>query len=72
MYDYLIAGGGRAAVAAVEGIRELDQSGSILVVGAEAHLPWAGDPTHTPGALDNGYLADAERFRVRMRIGADF
>jgi 3-phenylpropionate/trans-cinnamate dioxygenase ferredoxin reductase component len=44
MYDYLIAGGGRAAVAAVEGIRELDQSGSILVVGAEAHLPYDRPP----------------------------
>jgi hypothetical protein len=43
-----------------------------VTLGAEAQLPWAGDPTHTPGALDNGYLADAERFRVRMRIGADF
>ena len=44
MYDYLIAGGGRAAVAAVEGIRELDPSGSILVVGAEAHLPYDRPP----------------------------
>jgi len=44
VYDYLIAGGGRAAVSAVEGIRELDSSGSILVVGAEAHLPYDRPP----------------------------
>lgn len=29
MYDYVIVGGGQAGAAAVEGIRELDQSGSI-------------------------------------------
>ena len=44
MYDYLIVGGGRAAVAAAEGIRELDSSGSILIVGAEAHLPYDRPP----------------------------
>lgn len=44
MYDYVIAGGGRAGIAAVEGIRELDTSGSILLVGAEAHLPYDRPP----------------------------
>jgi hypothetical protein len=43
-----------------------------LIVGAEAQLPWASDPTHTPSAVDNGYLSSAERFRVRMRLGRDF
>lgn len=42
------------------------------VLGAEAQLPWASDPTHTPGTLANGYLADAERFRIRLRVSADF
>jgi hypothetical protein len=31
-------------------------------------LPWASDATHTPGSLDNGFLPDAERFRVMLRI----
>ena len=42
-----------------------------VVLGAQAQLPWANDPTHTPGAIDHGYLADAERFRVRLRISTD-
>ena len=43
-----------------------------VILGAQAQLPCANDPTHTPGALDNGYLSGAERFRIRLRISADF
>ena len=43
-----------------------------LVAGAEAQLPWASDPTHTQGAIENGYLAGAERFRLRVRLARDF
>jgi len=43
-----------------------------VTFGAQAQLPWASDPTHTPGALDNGYLAGAERFRIHLRIATDF
>jgi len=43
-----------------------------VIMGAEAQLPIASDPTHTPGAIDNGYLAGAERFRIRMRLARDF
>jgi hypothetical protein len=43
-----------------------------VIVGAEAQLPCASDPTHTPGAIENGYLSGAERFRVRMRLERDF
>ena len=42
------------------------------ILGIEAQLPWASDPTHTPGAIANGYLSGAERFRARFRISADF
>jgi hypothetical protein len=42
------------------------------ILGVEAQLPWASDPTHTPGAIDNGYLSGAERFRIRLRIATDF
>lgn len=38
-YDYVIVGGGVAAAAAVGGIRELDETGSILVLGAEPDGP---------------------------------
>lgn len=43
-----------------------------VMLGAQAQLPWADDPTHTPGALSHGYLSGAERFRVRLRIATDF
>jgi len=43
-YDYLIAGGGMAAAAAIKGIRELDRGGSIGVVGAELDPPYDRPP----------------------------
>ncbi len=39
-HRYLIVGAGLAAASAVEGIRELDAGGSILLIGAETHLPY--------------------------------
>lgn len=44
MFDYLVVGGGRAGASAVEGIRELDSSCSILLLGAESHLPYDRPP----------------------------
>ena len=44
MFDYVIVGGGRAGISAVEGIRELDSSCTILLVGAESHLPYDRPP----------------------------
>jgi 3-phenylpropionate/trans-cinnamate dioxygenase ferredoxin reductase subunit len=41
---YLIVGGGMTAAAAVEGIREHDEDGSIVVVGAEDHPPYRRPP----------------------------
>lgn len=53
-YQYLIIGGGMAADAAVRGIRELDEDGSIGIVSADVDPPyirpklskglWKGDP----------------------------
>lgn len=53
-YKYLIVGGGMTADAAAQGIREVDSSGNIGMVSAEAHGPynrpplskglWKGDP----------------------------
>lgn len=39
-----------------------------FTLGAQAQLPWASDATHTPGALDNGFLSDSERFRIMFRV----
>ena len=43
-YKYLIIGGGMAAAAAVEGIRQVDADGSIGLIGAEAHPPYNRPP----------------------------
>src|SRR5512135_926141 len=43
-YIYIIAGGGLAGASAVEGIREMDGSGSVLLIGNEAHLPYHRPP----------------------------
>jgi len=43
-FDYVIVGGGLAGVSAVEGIRELDGTGSILLVCGEDHLPYDRPP----------------------------
>ncbi|MCW2823925.1 MAG: pyridine nucleotide-disulfide oxidoreductase, partial [Aeromicrobium sp.] len=39
-YDYLIIGGGMAADAAAKGIREIDASGTIGIVGEEPTAPF--------------------------------
>ena len=44
VYRYLIIGGGLAGASAVKGIRELDSAGSILIIGAEKHLPYDRPP----------------------------
>lgn len=38
VFDYVIVGGGLAGASAVEGIRELDETGSILLVCGEDHF----------------------------------
>ena len=41
---YLIVGGGMTAAAAIEGIRERDADGAIVLVGAETHPPYKRPP----------------------------
>jgi NADPH-dependent 2,4-dienoyl-CoA reductase/sulfur reductase-like enzyme len=43
-YTYSIVGGGMTAAAAVTGIREVDDKGSIGVIGAEPHPPYDRPP----------------------------
>lgn len=43
-HTYLIIGGGMAAAAAISGIREVDPSGSIGLIGADAHPPYDRPP----------------------------
>ncbi|MDO8811553.1 MAG: FAD-dependent oxidoreductase [Gallionella sp.] len=44
VYDYVIVGGGLAGASAVQGIRELDAVGRILLIGEENHLPYDRPP----------------------------
>ena len=44
MGDYLIVGGGMTAAAAARGIREVDATGSIAILGEEPHRPYARPP----------------------------
>jgi NADPH-dependent 2,4-dienoyl-CoA reductase/sulfur reductase-like enzyme len=43
-YAYLIVGGGMTAASAVEGIREVDRSGSIGLLSADGHPPYDRPP----------------------------
>jgi len=52
-YRYLIVGGGMTADAACKAIRERDHSGSIGLVGAEAHAPYKRPPL-TKGLWSGG------------------
>lgn len=43
-YRYVIVGGGLAGASAIKGIREHDKDGSILLLGAERHMPYDRPP----------------------------
>jgi 3-phenylpropionate/trans-cinnamate dioxygenase ferredoxin reductase component len=43
-YDYLIIGGGMTAVAAIDGIREVDSTGTIGLIGKELDAPYDRPP----------------------------
>jgi NADPH-dependent 2,4-dienoyl-CoA reductase/sulfur reductase-like enzyme len=43
-YKYVIAGGGLAGASAVEGIRQRDATGSVLIIGNEPSLPYHRPP----------------------------
>ena len=66
-YKYLIIGGGMTGDAAVGGIREVDRTGSIGLIGAEAHRPynrpplskalWKGKPLESIWRKDDDHSA---------------
>jgi 3-phenylpropionate/trans-cinnamate dioxygenase ferredoxin reductase component len=43
-YDYIVVGGGLAGASAIEGIRERDDAGSVLLIGDEPHPPYDRPP----------------------------
>jgi 3-phenylpropionate/trans-cinnamate dioxygenase ferredoxin reductase component len=76
-YDYVIIGAGVAAAKAVEGIRDVDDSGSILVLGAEPDPPvyrpvlskdlWLKDDA----ALEDETLLDGTTEGVELRLESE-
>lgn len=42
-----------------------------IVIGAQAQLPIANNPTHTPDAVIDGFTADAEHFRLGLRLARE-
>ena len=43
-FRYIVVGGGLAGASAVQGIRERDQKGGVLLIGEEEHLPYDRPP----------------------------
>ena len=43
-----------------------------VTFGVQAQLPWGGNSAHVPGAVTNGFVSDAERFRATLRLSHDF
>ena len=76
-YSYIIIGGGVAGASAVEGIRELDPQGSILLIGRETNRPydrptlskqlWTGAKS-VPEIFLHGFDF-YKQARVEMRLG---
>src|SRR6476620_2214186 len=74
---YVIVGGGLAAAKAVEGIRESDSTGSILLVAQEDRLPYERPPL-SKGVLkgddepDSAFTHDRDWYdeqHVELRLG---
>lgn len=57
-YNYIIVGSGLAGVSAIKGIRSEDESGSVLMVGKEADLPYNRPPLSKDLLLGNKTLAE--------------
>ena len=64
-YDYIIVGGGLAAASAVEGIRERDTDGSILMLTEESEPPYNRPP------LSKDYLQTPEIPRELLHVKPD-
>lgn len=71
-YQYLIAGGGMAADAAVRGIRDIDAKGSIGLIGDEPEppykRPWLSKGLWKGESIDRVWLKTAER-GVDLHLG---
>jgi NADPH-dependent 2,4-dienoyl-CoA reductase/sulfur reductase-like enzyme len=78
-YRYIIVGAGVAGASAVEGIREMDPDGAILLLGAEGALPYDRPPLSKQlwkegESIGQIYRHDAafyEKAHVTVRLGVE-
>jgi 3-phenylpropionate/trans-cinnamate dioxygenase ferredoxin reductase component len=71
-YPYLIIGGGMAAAAAIQGIRELDSTSTIGLIGGELHPPYQRPPLSKAlwkGASLEDIRIDFARQGVELALG---
>jgi len=77
-YDYIIVGAGLAGASAAAGIREVDSSGSILLLGDENKLPYDRPPLTKSlwggkKKVENIFVYDAkfyEKNRIELRLNS--
>jgi 3-phenylpropionate/trans-cinnamate dioxygenase ferredoxin reductase component len=78
-YDYVIIGSGLAGGSAIEGIRQHDKEGSILLIGREKHFPYDRPPLTKKlwfgqKKIDEIFIYDQKFFvknRVTVLLGKD-
>ena len=71
-YPYLIVGGGMAAAAAIQGIREADPHGAIALIGSEPHQPYQRPPLSKAlwkGTSQEEVWIDVARQSVELMLG---
>lgn len=76
-FTYLIVGGGGAGMSALEGIREYDPDGTILLIGQERHPPYERPPLSKQlwfgkAKVENIFLRAADFYEhhgVRLALG---
>ncbi len=71
-YKYLIVGGGMTADAAVQGIREVDATGTIGLIGAEAEVPYDRPPLSKglwKGKPLESILRTTEQQKIDLHLG---
>ena len=69
-YKFVIVGGGIAGGKAVEGVRQVDEQGDIVLVTQEPHRPYQRPPLskkylRSEAGLDKVYLEDAEFYKEK-------
>src|SRR5438045_8718300 len=71
-YDYLIIGGGMTAAAAADALRKFDPSGTIGLVSADQHAPYARPPLSKAvwkGEPESSIWKGTDQLGIDLRLG---